>query len=226
MIDIVLPVHNALEYTKECVRTLYEFTSDFRLIIIDDFSDETCREWLYGPECHGRNPRGLYVRTGKQFWFTRAANTGLRLVKTEWCVLINSDVILNSGWLDELYACRDEFLRVCPERKVGLVGDQGQDPGRRWVESVHPAYVTGHLWLCNMAAFQHMSEARGTPGRYLNEVDPGCIHIASDRIGCWELNKLGYATIACFNVPCGHHGGKSWDYRLDRVFGLKLSDVD
>ena len=121
---MVLPVHNALDYVKACVESLYSHTPSLsRLIIVDDFSDEATRSYLYGPECLGKRSRNIYVRTTKQVWFTRAANTGLRLVETERAVLLNSDVVLNSGWLEELQDVWADFESKFSPRKVGLVGD-------------------------------------------------------------------------------------------------------
>ncbi|SRR6266566_5748841 len=227
-VDVILPVHNALEYVKACVESLYQHTPSFgRLIIVDDFSDEQTRSFLYGPECLGRNRRNIYIRNNSQRWFTRASNTGLRLVETPRAVLLNSDVVLNSGWLEELQDVWADFESKFPPRKVGLVGDWGNPHiPFRYQETQEPNYVTGHLWLISMQALQEVSVARGDPGRYLNELRPDTIHISSDRIGCYEMNKAGYATVAAYKTPCGHHGGKSWSYDLGRVRAIRLEDVD
>jgi len=226
--DVVLPVHNALDYVRPCVDSLYNYTPSLgRLIIVDDHSDEKTREFLYGLECLGRQSRNLYVRTNRQVWFTRAANTGLRLVETERAVLLNSDVILNAGWLEELYDVWSDFESKTPGRKVGLVGDWGNPHiPLRYQETQEPNYVTAHLWLVSMQALQDISVARGDPGRYLNELRPDCIHINSDRIGSYELNKAGYATVVSYKTPMGHYGGKSWAYDLGKVMGVRLQDVD
>lgn len=229
--DIIIPVHSALDYVKECVRTLYEHTdSRFRLIIIDDYSDAPTREFLYGSECLGRDPRNLYVRTNRQSWFTRAVNTGLRLVRTERAVIINSDCVVGpGGWLEELYGVWDEFKSINPHRSVGLVGHIGHEDNRRWLEASESnghGYITGHCWLVSMEAMHAIANARGTPMRFLNEIDQGCIHIASDRVGNWEMNRLGYATLGSLQAAVGHHGFKSWGGDLGKVFSVQLKDVD
>jgi glycosyltransferase involved in cell wall biosynthesis len=224
--DIVLPVHNALEYVAPCVASLYEHTKDFRLILVDDYSNEDTRAFLYGQHCTGRDRRNLYVRTNRQSWFTRASNTGLRLVETEKAALINSDLVFNIGWLEELYDVWADFESKTG-RRVGLVGDWG-DPNteKRYEETLEPNYVTGHAVLFSMQALQEASVARGDPGRYLNELRQDSIHINSDRFVCYELNKLGYATVIAYKTPLGHYGGKSWNYNLGHVSGVRLEDVD
>lgn len=226
--DVVLPVHGALEYVKVCVETLYAYTPFLgRLIIVDDYSDEKTREFLYGADCLGKKKRNLYVRTNQQSWFTRASNTGLRLVETPRAVLLNSDVVLNAGWMEELYDVWADFENKFNPRKVGLVGDWGNPhTPLRYKETQEPDYVTAHLWLVSMQALQEISVARGDPGRFLNEIRQDCCHINSDRIGSYELNRAGYATVVAYKTPCGHHGGRSWRYDLGRTSGLRLEDLD
>ena len=224
--DIVIPVHDAFDYLKPCIETLYQNTENFRLIIVDDFSftpqaEEFCRYIVT------KDPNNLLVRTNKQKWFTRASNIGLRLSRTPNVVLLNSDCVLNEGWLEELYGCGEEFLRDNPKDKLGIVG------AVLWLESpvrykavYEPEYVTGHALMFNRNAMEELATRRGTPGWWLNELERSQIHINSDRIVCYDLNRIGYKTIISYHCPIGHHGGKSWSYDLGTVGNLKLSDVD
>jgi len=71
-----------------------------------------------------------------------------------------------------------------------------------------------------------MAERRGNPGWYLDEVHREAAHINSDRFLSYELNRVGYATVASFKSAVGHHGGKSWDYNLGRVSQIQLGDPE
>lgn len=77
----------------------------------------------------------------------------------------------------------------------------------------------------NLRVLDELSAQRGTPGWYFNEIDPTQIHIASDRIMCWDLNNAGFTTIGCYHAQVGHHGGKSWGHRLGDI-PLFTKDVD
>jgi GT2 family glycosyltransferase len=223
--DIVIPVHNALPDVQECLATLTAHTTDYRLILVDDCSDRETSDYLY--QFCLDHPSALMIRTSKQRWFTRASNLGLRLLRTERSVLLNSDCVLDSGWLDELFAVWDECQQQNPQRKIGLVGSiQSAEEPRRYAEYLHPAYVTGHCWLVSVSALFDISAARGMPGFYLDEVTHGAAHICSDRNASWELNKLGYATIASFKAAVGHKGGRSWNFNLGAVSALRPSDLD
>lgn len=222
--DIVVPVHNANSYVRHMIETLHQNTVDFRLIIVDDYSDEPTREFLYGPDCLGRDGRNLYVRTNSQRWFTRASNLGLRLVRTERAVVLNSDCDIGVGWLEELHSIFDEV--TAQGIKVGLVGSTmtNEDDPRRYEQTQKPNYVTGHCILLNMAAVGEIAASRGTPGWFFDETRQDSIHINSDRYICYDLNAIGYATIAGFKSWVGHHFAKSWGADLGRVMNLRVTD--
>jgi glycosyltransferase involved in cell wall biosynthesis len=217
--DIVLPVRNALDDFRECIATVRAHTHDYRLIFVDDFSDDVTAQVIR--EEAAKQSSSLLVRTSSQRWFTRAVNLGLRLVRTDRCMILNSDCVVGDGWLQELYDVWDEAAST--GLKIGLVGDTHSDPEpRRWRNAFSPDYVTGHAWLVSMEALFVISAARGMPGIYLNERDASCIHIASDRIGSWELNEHGFATIGAHKAAVGHKGGRSWGFRLGDVSGLRI----
>jgi glycosyltransferase involved in cell wall biosynthesis len=223
--DIVIPVRNALADTRECVTTLQAHTTDYRLIFVDDFSDKETSEYLY--QVCLANPSAVMIRTSKQRWFTRASNLGLRLVRTERSVLLNSDCVLDNGWLDELFSVWDECQAQQPQKRIGLVGStfSAEEP-RRYAETVYPGYVTGHCWLVSISALSEISARRGMPGWYLDETKPGTAHIRSDCEGSWDLQKAGFATIASFKAACGHKGGRSWGYNLGALSALRPNDLD
>ena len=227
--DIVLPVHGALEHVKECIETLYPHTNNFRLIVVDDMSDEATTEYLR-KEVLPRSTDNLYLRTNRQRWFTRASNLGLMLVRSPRAVLLNSDCVFGDGWLDELYAVWDEA--TAQGHRVALVGSVlAQSETRRWSAFVRGKqdssdYVTGHCLLLEMNVMRELAAARGTPGIYFNELDQQQIHIASERWACWDLQARGWSTIASFHSAVGHKGGKSWGYNLGLIMGLQLREVD
>lgn len=221
--DIIVPIHDALEYTKACIDSLFAHTKNFRLILVDDFSQPETTAYLMG--LLQKDPTMLYVRTAQQKWWTRASNIGLRLVRTQRCMLLNSDCVVDEGWLDELYDVWADAEAKMPGRRIGLVGSHlSAEEQRRWFEAVEPGYVTGHCLLLSMPILAEMADRRGTPGWYFNELDVQQIHIASDRILCWDMNRVGYATITSLKSAVGHHGGRSWGHQLSRLSSLRIGD--
>ena len=218
--DIVIPFRSVDKFRteaclKHCIETLFENTHNFRLIFVDDNSDDVGREFLHGIAC--TYPECVVIRTYKQRWFTRAVNLGLRLVRTPWCVELNSDVSLGVGWLEELYAVKDE-LEQNGGMRVGLVGSvYAANEPRRYHVTRPPDFVTGHCWLINMEAARQVSVTLGTPNDYLDETNAKSIHIFSDNHLCYQMNNLGWQTVMAFKSGVGHAAGKSWGHRLGDI---------
>lgn len=223
-IDLVVPVHNAREWLRKCIDSVRAYTPLLgRTIIVDDFSDAETEA-----ECRiiaKEDKNVILIRSERQRWFTRASNLGLRMIRTPQCVLLNSDCEVGSGWLEELLACWQEASSQ--GLHVGLVGSTLSEPEqRRWADITYPGYVTGHCYVFSMEAITDMSVRRGTPGIYLDETRQDCIHISSDRMLCWDMNKTGWATIASMKAAVGHHGFRSWGANVPQVMSLQLKDVD
>ena len=217
--DIVIPFRSNRQFPTEpfierCVDTLVQYTQNFRLIFVDDNSDQIGREFIQ--KIADRFTESTLVRTNKQKWFTRAVNIGLRLVKTEWAVEVNSDCEFGEGWLEELYAVRDELTSM--GGKVGLVGSvYNAGETRRYFCTTPTRFVTGHCWLLNMKALKETAERRGTSNDYLDETSPKNIHIFSDNQLCYDLNGLGYVTAEAYKSGVGHIAGKSWGHLLGSI---------
>jgi len=211
----MFPVEDCFE---KCVTTVHSHTSNYRFIFVNDDSDEILTRRI--TQIARRFPESVVLKTHKQHWFTRAVNLGLRLVKTPYAVVLNCDVVVDAGWLDELYAVKDEV--EANVGKVGLVGSQlsGEEP-RRYEVTVKGQgaqdYVTGHCWLMNMQAMWEASCAHGTPGWVLDETRADCIHIRSDVALSWELNHLGWQTVRSFKSWVGHIGGRSWGHIIGSI---------
>lgn len=225
--DIVIPFRSAghfrtEQYLEQCINSLIQHTHNYRLIFVDDNSDQIGREFIQ--KIADTSPEHTLVRTNKQKWFTRAVNLGLRMVRTEWAVEVNSDCTFGENWLEELYAVRDEITMA--GAKVGLVGSvYAENEPRRYAVTQPPNFVTGHCLLLNMRALQVVASDRGTPCDYLDEKNPKAIHIFSDNHLSYDLNRLGFQTVMAFKSGVGHVAGKSWGHLLGSI-PQRVEDVD
>ncbi|MBS7793113.1 glycosyltransferase [Roseococcus sp. SDR] len=113
-VDIIVCVHDALDDVRRCLTVLLQTTMPpFRLILIDDGSQQPTAEFLRGFAAdHG----ATLVRNEIAKGYTLAANQGLRLVEAPYCVLLNSDTEVTIGWLDRMV----DAMRSNP--RLGLVG--------------------------------------------------------------------------------------------------------
>ena len=114
-VDIIICVHNAYEDVKKCIESVFEYTAEpYSIIIVDDGSAEQTRDYLKSIEESCPNVRR--IRNEKGNGYTIAANMGLRASTADYCVLLNSDTIVTSGWLDKMIACAQS------DPAIGIVG--------------------------------------------------------------------------------------------------------
>ena len=114
-VDIVVCVHNALADVKLCLNSvLSRTTANYRLIIVNDGSDEQTTEYLQ-QFCTSHEAVDL-VETNGPVGYTRAANCGLRASRAEYVLLLNSDTIVSWLWLEGLLECMGS------DSRPGIVG--------------------------------------------------------------------------------------------------------
>lgn len=106
VIDIVVPVYNALDFTQRCLKEVFRNTDvDYRLIVIDDCSPDTAVE-AYMDELRMLKPSGhlkeiIALANDRNLGFLGTVNRALSLVRHH-LVLLNTDVEVPSGWLSRL----------------------------------------------------------------------------------------------------------------------------
>lgn len=105
MIDIVVPVYNAPRDLRRCVEAVLEHSGEgYALVLIDDASpDAGVREYFDELASRGL-PQLTLLRNAQNLGFTKTANRGMTRSAAD-VVLLNSDAIPTSGWLDALRRC-------------------------------------------------------------------------------------------------------------------------
>lgn len=108
VIDIVVPVYNALDFTQRCLTCVFRHTDvDYRLIVIDDCSPEAA-VGTYMDELRRRKPSGhlqeiIALTNDRNLGFLGTVNRAFSLVRNP-VVLLNTDVEVPPGWLSRLVA--------------------------------------------------------------------------------------------------------------------------
>ena len=106
-VAVVIPVHGGLDVTEACLEAVFATVpAGTAVIVVDDASPEPAlAAWL---DSLRRARRIRLVRHSSNRGFPAAANSGLRaaarLGKTHDMVLLNSDAIVTTGWLERLRA--------------------------------------------------------------------------------------------------------------------------
>ncbi|MFI5182441.1 MAG: glycosyltransferase [Thermoanaerobaculia bacterium] len=110
--DVVIPVHNALKSTKNCLRTLRRWAPPWaRIVVINDASDAWTTAWLRG------QPGIVLLENEVNLGFVKTANRGLLHSDAPWVCLLNSDTLLTPGALERMIARCETDPRIglcCP----------------------------------------------------------------------------------------------------------------
>lgn len=120
---IVIPVYNAPEEVRDCVRSVIKHTdlNANQVIIIDDNSPDPAVGVILA---EFRDTTGItIVRNSTNLGYTRTVNHGIAEAGKADVVLLNSDTIVTPRWLEGLRA------QAYKERKVGTVTAMSDNAG-------------------------------------------------------------------------------------------------
>ena len=117
--SIIIPCWNQLEFTQQCVAALKDHTRPpWELIVIDNGSTDHTADYLAGVRDMAAVPVTV-VSNARNLGFPAAINQGLQLARGEYLVLLNNDVVVTDGWLDQLIA----LANACPSRSSSQFAD-------------------------------------------------------------------------------------------------------
>lgn len=135
-VSIIIPAHNKVEvtYLALCSLLLAHNTASFEVIVVDDASTDETAEL----ESFVSGITVLHNETAQRF--IRACNAGAQKAKGDYIVLLNNDVEVTTGWLDELMAAFTRF------ENVGLAGSKLLYPNGELQDAGGIIWGTGNPW--------------------------------------------------------------------------------
>jgi GT2 family glycosyltransferase len=113
-VSIVIPVHNHLLYTLQCLQSLTANPAacEIEVIVVDDASTDQTATAL-------RSVPGLrLVELDCNLGFTGACQRGADAARGEYLLFLNNDIVAQPRWLDELLAVAEQH------RDAGIVGSR------------------------------------------------------------------------------------------------------
>jgi GT2 family glycosyltransferase len=111
-VDIIIPQFNNCEYTINLLESIKDCTEDYRIILIDNGSEQNEYEaTMVALEDHSH----FVIRNPENLGFIKGVNQGIASSTADYVVLQNNDTIVEPGWLDKMLECFDDPA-------VGLVG--------------------------------------------------------------------------------------------------------
>jgi GT2 family glycosyltransferase len=119
-IYVIIPVHNRKNYTRSCLRSLYQQSfRDFEIIVIDDGSKDGTSKMIIA-----EFPDVVLLRGDGNLWWTRAVNMGVQYAlarKADYIITLNDDIILRRDFLEAM-------MRRAVENGTALLGGIEFDP--------------------------------------------------------------------------------------------------
>ena len=122
--SIIIPCWGQLEFTRQCLAALKEHTRPaWELIVIDNGSNDGTAAYLAGVRDMASVPVTV-VTNLTNLGFPAAINQGLRLARGEYLVLLNNDVVVTDGWLDQLIALANAKRPTVANGQWSVVADR------------------------------------------------------------------------------------------------------
>ena len=130
-VSIVVLTYNNLEFTRNCLDSLLEFTNypNWELVIVDNASSDGSQEFLRTFAEQQANVK--LILNEENAGFAAGNNVGIQNSTGEYIVLLNNDTIVTRGWLWGLIRY---FLR---DKSLGLLGPVTNNIGNEAKIDIH-----------------------------------------------------------------------------------------
>ena len=111
-VEVVVPVYNAPDDLRRCVESVLAHTDgDYELVLIDDASPDPAIRALFDEIAARGLGHVTLLANATNLGFTGTANRGMSRAHGD-VVLLNSDTIVTSGWLEALLRCAASNPRI------------------------------------------------------------------------------------------------------------------
>src|SRR5271167_1911439 len=104
-LTVIIPSYNTRELLRNCIASIYEHTRGirFEIICIDDHSPDGSADMVAATF-----PQVILVRNQTNQFYVRNNNLGMRMSRSRYACLLNSDTLLVGNAFRALVAYMDE----------------------------------------------------------------------------------------------------------------------
>lgn len=140
-VSFIIPVYNQVEYTRACLRSIEEHVGnriEHEVILVDDGSDEATKAFL--ADLAGA---ATVVTLEKNLGFARATNIGAKRAIAAWLCLLNNDVELTAGAMEEMLEVASRHPDAGIVGNVQVYTDSGEvdHAGIGFVDRGYPVHL-------------------------------------------------------------------------------------
>lgn len=119
-VTIIIPRWNCNRNVIECIKSIKEKTSypNYRIIVIDDFSDEDDVGWVWLKENETKE-LDILLRNEKNLGVVKNLNKGVKLAGWDDCIYVDSDSkVLTTGWIWKFRELIEEYPKYLPSAVI------------------------------------------------------------------------------------------------------------
>ncbi len=111
-VDVIIPVYNAYDDLQLCLNSVLRTVApEHRVILIDDGSPDRRIADYFAELGNVADARLLLLRNDSNLGFVGTVNRGMAQSRKD-VVLLNSDTVVTTGWLEKLCRCADSDARI------------------------------------------------------------------------------------------------------------------
>lgn len=224
--SIIIPVYNQSHFTKKCVQTIFDITSNhypFEVIIVDNNSTDDTAE--IARELQNLFSPVKYIRNKENIGYGGACNLGSKHASGEVLVFLNNDTEPQKNWLE------NGLNKILSDESIGILGAKLLYPDRKiqhcgieFFEEVNPDY---YFWPLHRHLNEDENFALANQAGEVAGVTGACMFIRKklfDSIGgfdeqywmyfedldlCFKVKKQKLKVYYDPEILVIHHEGKS-----------------
>ncbi|MBC7962182.1 MAG: glycosyltransferase family 2 protein, partial [Steroidobacteraceae bacterium] len=112
LVSIVIPVHNQLQFTQQCLASIESNTEpgSYEVIVVNDASTDGTEEFLQ--LWRGSKPWFHSITNSENLGFARSCNQGADWATSKYLLFLNNDTAVTPGWLLPLVETLENNLDI------------------------------------------------------------------------------------------------------------------
>jgi O-antigen biosynthesis protein len=222
-IDIIVPVYNACDDLRRCLASVRKHTArNHRLILLDDASPQAEVGRYFDELAQERVPNLSLLRNAHNLGFVGTVNRAMSLSQND-VVLLNSDTIVTSGWLDKLTRCARSDVRIATITPFSNNAEICSLPrfceNNPWPADADPEILNRALERAALPTYPDLPTGVGfcfyIRRRVWNEIgpfDPAFgLGYGEENDFCMRAAAAGYRNVLCEDTLVLHLGNRSFD---------------
>jgi GT2 family glycosyltransferase len=151
--SIIIPVYNAQEYTENCLKSIAVHTQDYEVVLIDNGSNP--------PYCYEDIPlevgdKAIIYRNKKNMGFPAAVNLGMKIAKGDYVCILNNDLVVTPGWLENLHYYIDHDLLDVVGPTTNQISGPQQVQAQYYSNGVELDMVASELFMEKFRQFSRL----------------------------------------------------------------------